>query len=635
MIQIDGRTILIGGFHDHWFRNGTHNPTLLLAAMNYYHYDFMCMMDSTPMSKWFKEVVERYCPHVKLHLGWERSFGWGHVVSVYPKAPALPSDDPDFRKALSRLAAEDGLVALAHPGHTETYTKIFKTGEIDRLIDDGCMHAVELCTEEEYEWFRARDAAGKVTPILSGWDHHLIEPVRGLEPVLYGPRKPDGHIDTCDGTRTLVFAEENTWEALLEGVKAGRTVIDRTHAREFVGPAELVKFLDQAGYRERMDELDARRDSMTLAVDRLPVAGERLRMTFSRPGKVRMPGSLDEPREFETDADGALEIENLPVLMERDVTYFPVVETDETGYTRVWAVQLDHPIQLDVLPLVEGGETAVEVRPAKPFRGEVTLSLERILPKAEIGTEANLVFPVPKEKVTTKPVDYVLEARTRSGVTRRQSGYLTFIPVPRFRGDWSKVAASHVDSADYCGGYGSNRPYPGKDVFSGEIRFAWTTEEFLFRARVVDPVHYQTFKGHFVYQADALQLALDPMLRRNEIPGNVYSFNLALTPDGPEVFRWLSPVEEASVTFDPPEQNVTLGGEYLKVEKREKGLIYELRLPWKELAPAKPAPGMRMGVFFLMKNNNGRGLVDAMQWPRPIRGMWIVPRRWGVLTLVD
>ena len=635
MIQIGNKKILIGGFHDHWFRNGTHNPTLLLAAINYYHYDFMCLMDPNPMCKWFKEVAERYCPQVKLHLGYERPFGWGHVITVHHKAPSLPSDDPEFRKILSRLTAEDGLVALAHPGHTDTYNKIFKTGELDKLTDDGCIHAVQLCSAEEYEWFRKRDKAGKVTPIMSGWDHHMIAPVKDLPAVLYGPRAPDGHLDSCKGTRTLVFAEENTWDALLEGVKAGRTVIDITHAGEFVGPEKLVEFLVDNGYRQRMAELGKKRDSMTLTLNRRPVAGESLRMTFSSPGEIRMPGTLDEPEELATDTDGVLEIPKLPAVMERDMTYFPVVKTDETGYTRVWAVEVNHPIQLDVLPLIRNGASSVEIKPKKRFRGAVALTVDRILPEGTIVTEENLTLPAPQAKGTMKPLDYAFKAEVHSGVTRRQHGYLTFIPVPVFRGDWSKVPANHIDSAEYCGGYGSNRPYPGKEVFSSEIRFAWTADELLFQARVVDPVHYQTFKGHFVYQADALQLALDPLLRRNEIPGSVYSFNLALTPDGPEVFRWISPQEEATETFDPPEQNVTLGGEYLKIAKRRNGLVYELRLPWKELAPAKARVGARMGVFYLMKNNNGDGLVDAMQWPRPIQGMWVVPRHWGVLTLVD
>jgi hypothetical protein len=40
-----------------------------------------------------------------------------------------------------------------------------------------------------------------------------------------------------------------------------------------------------------------------------------------------------------------------------------------------------------------------------------------------------------------------------------------------------------------------------------------------------------------------------------------------------------------------------------------------------------------MGLYLIMFNNDGQGLVDTLHWPRPIEGMWLVPRRWGVVTL--
>jgi hypothetical protein len=79
--------------------------------------------------------------------------------------------------------------------------------------------------------------------------------------------------------------------------------------------------------------------------------------------------------------------------------------------------------------------------------------------------------------------------------------------------------------------------------------------------------------------------------------------------------------------------NVAIGGQDLTVEPWARGLIYELRLPWSELAPAQPAAGLRMGAYFIMFNNDGEGLVDTLQWPRPIDGLWLVPRRWGVVNL--
>jgi hypothetical protein len=154
------------------------------------------------------------------------------------------------------------------------------------------------------------------------------------------------------------------------------------------------------------------------------------------------------------------------------------------------------------------------------------------------------------------------------------------------------------------------------------------------RADVTDPIHYQPYSGHYTYNADCLQLAIDPMLRRDDCIGCCYTFNLALTPEVPELFRTFTPDREASPDFKPPEKNVSLGSRHLKVEKKENGLIYQLELPWKEIQPVKPCEGARIGVYFIMFNNNGKGLIDTMHWPVPIEGMWMIPNRWGILSLV-
>ena len=67
----------------------------------------------------------------------------------------------------------------------------------------------------------------------------------------------------------------------------------------------------------------------------------------------------------------------------------------------------------------------------------------------------------------------------------------------------------------------------------------------------------------------------------------------------------------------------------------KQGLIYNLTLPWSELLPFVPEIGYRIGVYLVLKNNNGTGLVDSLQWPKPLSGMWQTPNRWGVLNLVE
>jgi len=69
-------TVQVGGFHDHWRRNMSDNATLLAAAMQHYHYDFICLMDGfDAVAQREKALVEQWLPGAKVHLGEERTYG--------------------------------------------------------------------------------------------------------------------------------------------------------------------------------------------------------------------------------------------------------------------------------------------------------------------------------------------------------------------------------------------------------------------------------------------------------------------------------------------------------------------------------------------------------------------------------
>jgi len=48
-------------------------------------------------------------------------------------------------------------------------------------------------------------------------------------------------------------------------------------------------------------------------------------------------------------------------------------------------------------------------------------------------------------------------------------------------------------------------------------------------------------------------------------------------------------------------------------------MVYELRLPWAALGPVQPAPNMRMGINYIMFNNNGDGHLDTLHLARASR----------------
>jgi hypothetical protein len=647
MIRIGGRPVLVGGFHDHWVRADDANPALLFASLNYYHYDFCCLMDGAAACAHWRAAAAAYSSQLTIYPGQERSYDWGHVVTIGPDgSPAPPSYDTDYRRVLSDLRAHSELVFLAHPAHALTWDRIFCAGLLDELVDGGYLDGVELTIELRtanatrnaalIDWYRSRNQAGRRTPLVGGWDVHMTVPAGPLPRVLYTARRPpDGHFETLCSSRTLVFAEENSLAAIKAAVLAEETVLEDLSDGRLVGRPDLVRFLNEHGYREAMSELDRRRDRVELDVDA---------WVMSNPGQLRVsePGAIRLPRTFSTSwrrnaTTSAIGIPHVPTVRDRDTDYLPVTWQSPDGFERMWAVQADHPIRLDILPRVGAGEAAVEVVAHSPFRGDIHLSANDLGLDTDLDLDGGACLPLPPGALPERPVAYELTATAQSGVSRRYEGHLTFIGASYFTGDWTAIPAIGVDRAEFVPkvAYGLSRPWPGPDVFSGRIQFAWDEQAFRMRVRVRDAIHHQPFIGHHTYQADCLQLAVDPLLRRAMTIGSVYVFNLALTSQGPELFRMWSPTAEATDEFTPPKENASLGDRYLSVEQTDGGLIYTMALGWTELGPADPHAGMRMGIYFVMKNNDGEGGLDVLHWPVPIFGMWQVPLRWGVLTLLE
>lgn len=131
MMLNDRIPLQIGGFHDHWLRNGTDNATLLAAAAQYYHYDFICLMDGFRREvEQFRQTVESWLPGFRVFLGEERFYGWGHLVTVQnhfsgqdPKNPDIPGEIAQAGKRLPLIGGWDSHLALC-PVHRQEHDEI-------------------------------------------------------------------------------------------------------------------------------------------------------------------------------------------------------------------------------------------------------------------------------------------------------------------------------------------------------------------------------------------------------------------------------------------------------------------------------------------------------------------------------
>ena len=89
---------------------------VLIAAVNQYHYDFICLMDGEfpDRAEIIKRQMEEWIPGFKVHLGEERTYGWGHVVSVMNDCRDIDLENVDFKEEFSKMQKAGGIAALAH-----------------------------------------------------------------------------------------------------------------------------------------------------------------------------------------------------------------------------------------------------------------------------------------------------------------------------------------------------------------------------------------------------------------------------------------------------------------------------------------------------------------------------------------
>lgn len=642
MLELAGRTVLLGGFHDHWSRADGGNPSLLLAALNYYHYDFICLMDGNSADADVQRAAAAWSNHLKIYLGREEFYGWGHLVTLTPRAPQLPQDDPDWERVLKKTKANYDLLILAHPPHHRTWKEIFLAGKMDRLIDEGFIDGVQMHPDspELVDWFGKRDQAGKLTPIVSGWDLHLVKSLEHLPPVLYtAQRPPNGHYEAPCTTRTLVFAEQNELADICHAVRQGRTVVEDLQTGRLVGPASLVHFLECNGYREAVTALDTARDAVQLQTSTVWTGGKtaEFKIAAGRAGTLCWPVNLYQTQKSATMADEKEIRCTVPLTLDRDEYYLPVAWRDDKGFERIWAVQVQHPIQYDIMSWLRQDETAIEFIPSFPLNGDLQLDLQDGSGSIQQRVTGRTLLPLPPGRMSSAPIHYNARVRLDDATQRSVSGYLTYIPVERFAGDWNSIPVIGVDQPrnDAVGAYGHSRPWPGPEVFSARLQFAWDAQALWMRADVRDEIHHQKGSGNSAYEGDCLQLAIDPVMVRQGTVGYFYCYNLSLNDHGPELYRAFTFSKDMGNPFSPLPVGQILEKRLLNVTPIEKGLRYELQLPWTQLVPAEPAVGVRLGVYYIMFNNDGEGLLDTLHWPVPARGMWMKPRQWGVLTLMD
>jgi hypothetical protein len=654
MIILDEKKVLTCGFHEHWHRIDTDNTAYLLSALNFHNYDFVTLMDGYDQSTKFQKEAEKYTKKIKLHPGKEYGCPWGHIVAIGFKNNCVEDDIyheltliTEIDKVFERLRESYELVILAHPDYEITWRELFLTGEIDKLIDDEIIDAVNLINSSGFsqprhrlliDWYEKREKTGRQTPIVGGWDAHLMINRINDPEILYTDRHPPkGHIDTAGSNRSVLIDCENNLPSIIKAVKECRVVIEDIESGEFVGPKGWIDFLHDNEYHEKTASLAAQRSAISVEKQRKWLLNEPVEITFNKNGTLLHPSRENIIEKTTIIADEPAKLANISLGLTRDELGIPVAFTSDDGVEAIYTVRASHPIRLDVQSKYENGKCYLEINVLIPLDGEIIINTRLFkspLRKKVSKNQSKLLIEVsPKD---TYPVAYAIEATNSNGLIREIEGTVTFYPVKQFRNAWHDIPVIKIDRNQFAPeelGYGNTEAWIGPKLFSGAIQIAWTPKALHFRIDVTDPIHDQPLEGHFTYDADCVQIAIDPLNLRREYRGHFYNYNLALTKNGPELFQMFTPnLDENDNPISIPEDR-SLGNKHLTIKKRENGLIYDLALPWELLGLSKPSAGDRMGIHIILLNSNGNGVINNLRWPVVIPGLWMIPNKWGTISI--
>ena len=619
-MKLKNITVQIGGFHDHWLRNGTDNPTLLMAAMQYYNYDFICLLDKEfgEAAIKEKEQIESWMPGLRVYLGVEHMFGWGHMICIENNCEMPDFENKNWKTEIKKLHSGGGFVALAHIGYPNEARQVFKTDELNELIDGDYVDAIQLEKPIDWKWVEKRANDGKRLPIVGGWDAHYLNNNCDNEPNLYTSENiPSDQIDAAPGMRTIVFAEDNSLESIKKAIREGKSVLEFVKTGELFGSPELVELLISENYAEKMKEETEKQNELILKNEAL-MAFNKGHLQFPSKGIVYYPiDSYLNKAQIQTDENGFLELDKIPMPVMQEFSHIPVVWQGK-AQKRLWAVKVLNNIQLKVTPMMRDNKRVVVIKTQEDIVGEIKITKPYEICKKVKAKSGEEVFVLPIGEEVPVVFDFSLEVSGEKGGVYRYEKRLAVAVALKSSEPWEKCPKYFVDGQEYCGGFGSHRPYPGKDVFSGYAQFKWDEDNLYARFDIVDPIHINPQYGHFMYTSDCVFLTFDPELKRDNNMSNCCGVMLGFPKEGPLVWTGHRKVENAT----------------LEMEKTKNGRVMVVSLSWKEINNIKPTSKMHIGLHFSMVNDEGVGLLDNLQWPVPPEGEKMEqPRDFAVLCL--
>lgn len=147
--------------------------------------------------------------------------------------------------------------------------------------------------------------------------------------------------------------------------------------------------------------------------------------------------------------------------------------------------------------------------------------------------------------------------------------------------------------------------YQGAGDLSGNVWLSYDADHLYLSAKIKDDIEASPAMGADIWKNDSIQFAV-----ADGLPGESpywHEFGIAQTPEGPQIYRWITPpgIEKGPVKG---------GSLAIKRDEDQNDTIYELSLPWSEIAPIKAEENGVISFSMLVNDNDGNGRKGFIEW---------------------
>lgn len=170
-----------------------------------------------------------------------------------------------------------------------------------------------------------------------------------------------------------------------------------------------------------------------------------------------------------------------------------------------------------------------------------------------------------------------------------------------YPGDWESIT-----------GVQGNMQWTNVHDLSASCYLGYDEKNFYIVAEVTDDTHVQNFTKEEIWREDCIQFAFDTsndalnpdMTGKAGFNTNDYNYGMALTADGPQIYCWQSGKNEPAGLRKFP----------LAIKRDGDKTVYELVIPWENLAPLAPKAGRVFGFNFVVFDSDLTAQKQDLYW---------------------